>query len=336
MIKKRNLDPSLVQWIMTESGLGPGIGEIKYVAPAASATSQFRTQLNAMGVSEADMFTLPSLAEAAMSGYRNDVMLVSPGAFAETASIGWDKPWSHIIGLGGPNVGGDYSEPGCAIYTSTANVAEVLNITGQNSRFINMIINNVGADADNVAAVKLNNYGCHFKSCHIAGTMAATQAAAVLACSLKIMYAGMYPIFDNCIIGHDVWTTRTGANQGVILFNDATGQVNGGRFNNCDILSVCETATGAFMSVVGSNVVGRGWVFDNCVFNNYTTGTTMNQAFYQSASNSIGDRGVMLKDCILNTKGCDAWQDSNYGNIYGNQPLSAATGGLVVEVSDGG
>lgn len=144
----------------------------------------------------------------------------------------------------------------------------------------------------------------------------------------------MYPIFESCNIGHQVWATRSGANQGVILFNESNTQANGGQFRNCNILSVCETATGAFVSVVGTNVLGRGWSFDNCIFDNYTTGTTMNQAFYQSASNSIGDRAVLLKDCILNTKGCDAWQDSNYGNIYGNQPASNAAGGLVTEVSE--
>ena len=37
MIRKRNLDPSLVNWIMNETGLGPGIGEIHYVAAATSA-----------------------------------------------------------------------------------------------------------------------------------------------------------------------------------------------------------------------------------------------------------------------------------------------------------
>ena len=333
MIKKRNLDPSLIQWIMTQTGLGPGVGEVFYVAPAASATSQYKTQLESMGVNV--VHALPSAAEAKMVAYRNDVMLVAPGAYAETAEIAWDKANSHIIGMGGPNQLGDYSEPGVAIYTATGAVANTINITGQNGIFVGINFQNAGANAANVSAVKLDKYGCFFKDCHIAGTMAATQAAAVLACSLWIRGDGMFPIFENCTIGHDVWTARTGANQGVILFNEAT-QTNGGLFKNCQILSVCETATGAFVSAVGANVVGRGWVFDNCVFNNYTSGTTMNQAFYQSASNSIGDRGIMLKDCILNTKGCDAWQDSNYGNIYGNQPLSAATGGLVIEVSDGG
>lgn len=334
MIKKRNLDPSLVQWIMTVTGLGPGIGEIFWVAPTSSASSQYKTWLtDQLGINE-HVYATPAEAEAAMVAYRNDVMLVMPGAYDATAELAWDKAQSHMIGLGGPNMLGDYSEPNVVLYTDTADVANTINISAPNCMFINMSFQNAGADADNVSAVKLASYGAYFKSCRITGTMAATQAAAVLACSLWIRGAGMYPIFEDCVIGHDVWTTRTGANQGVILFNESNTQTNGGQFKNCQILSVCETATGAFVSVVGNNVLGRGWVFDGCIFNNYTTGTRMNQAFYQSASNSIGDRAVLLKDCILNTKGCDAWQDSDYTNIYGNQPASASSGGLVTEVSE--
>lgn len=327
------------QLIAQQLGI-PFVGKIFFAVPAGSSTSLYEEWARReLEIPAELLFTgalAPSQAFDACSANRNDVVMVFPGAYLLTASISWNKNQTHMVGLAGPNVGGDYSEPGAVLYTTTTEVAEILNITGANCMFRNLNIANVGANAANVAAVKLNKYGCHFKNCHIAGCMAATQAATALACSLKIMYLGMYPVFEDCIIGHDVWTTRTGANQGVILFNDTTGQVNGGLFRNCRILSVCETATGAFVSVVGNNVLGRGWTFDNCIFDNYTTGTRMNQAFYESASNSIGDRTVLLKDCLLNTNGCDAWQDSDNDTVHGNQPLSAATGGLSIEVSDAG
>jgi len=314
----------------------PLVGQIHFAIPAGSSTSLyeewFRTDMDVPAELISTGALAPSQAFGNCSANRNDVVLVAPGAYLHTAEIAWNKAQTHMIGMGGPNVGGDYSEPGVVIYSTTITVASILNITGANCQFHNLAANNVGANAACLSAIKLDKYGCRFKNVHMAGCMAATQAATALANSLQIEYDGHYPIFENGIIGHDVWTTRTGANQGVILFKD--GQVNGGLFKNCQILSVCETATGAFVSVVGANKLGRGWVFDNCIFNNYTTGTTMNQAFYQSASNSIYDRGVMLKDCILNTKGCDAWQDSNYGNIYGNQAAAAAAGGLVTEISD--
>jgi len=269
-----------------------------------------------------------------MSSYRNDVLMVFPGAHEETAELAWSKPHTHMVGLGGPNMLGDYSEPNVVLYSDTITVANTINITGQNCIFHGINFQNAGANAACLSAVKLDKYGCVFKDCRIAGTMATTQAATALACSLWIRGAGMYPIFDRCVIGHDVWTVRTGTAQGVILFNESNTQVNGGWFKDCQILSYCETSSGAFVSVVGNNVLGRGWVFQDCVFNNYTAGTAMDQAFYQSASNSIYDRAILLKDCILNTKGCASWQDSDYGNIYGNQAASAATGGHAIQVSE--
>jgi len=316
----------------------PMLGKIFYAVPAGSSTSLYeewaRTDLDIPAELILTGALAPSQAFDACTANRNDVVCVFPGAYLHTAELAWDKAQTHLVGMGGPNVGGDYSEPGVAIYTTGTAVASVITITGANCQFHNAIINNVGANAACLSAVKLDKYGCIFKNMHIAGCMAATQAAAALANSLQIEYDGMYPIFEDCIIGHDVWTTRSGANQAVILFKD--GQTNGGLFKNCRILSVCETATGAFVGVVGANKLGRGWTFDNCIFDNYTTGTTMNQAFYESAANSIGDRTVILKDCILNTNGCDAWQDDNNDTVHGYMPVAAAAGGLTAEISDGG
>ena len=82
MIKKRNLDPSLIQWIMATSGFGPMVGDIRYVAPDVSSTSQFRSQLYDMGVDEVE--TVIETALDSSVGYRNDVILVAPGTYAET------------------------------------------------------------------------------------------------------------------------------------------------------------------------------------------------------------------------------------------------------------
>lgn len=314
----------------------PLVGQIHFALPAGSSTSLyeewFRTEMDVPAELISTGALAPSQAFGNCSANRNDVVLVAPGAYVHVAEIAWNKAQTHMIGMGGPNVAGDYSEPGAAIYSTTTTVANILNITGANCQFHNIIANNAGANASCLSAIKLANYGCRFKNVHMAGCMAATQAATALACSLWIRGAGMYPVFENCIIGHDVWTTRTGANQGVILFNQANTQTNGGKFKNCDILSVCETATGAFVAVVGNNVLGRGWIFENCNFNNYTTGTTMNQAFYESASNSISDRQVLLNNCTLN--GCDAWQDSNYATILSAMPVANAGGGNAIEVSE--
>ncbi len=82
MIKKRNLDPSLIQWIMATSGFGPMVGDIRYVAPDVSSTSQFRSQLYDMGVDDVETSIETALGKT--TSYRNDVVLVAPGTYAET------------------------------------------------------------------------------------------------------------------------------------------------------------------------------------------------------------------------------------------------------------
>jgi hypothetical protein len=330
MIKKRNLDPSLIQWIMTQTGLGPGIGELKYVAPDTSSTSQFRTQLESMGVSSGDIFTLPSLAEAAMEGYRNDVMLVAPGAYDESSEIAWDKNWAHILGMGGPNTNGDWSEPNVVIYTDSVDNASVVTVTGNNCQFINTTFSNYGNNAACLTPFTLDSYGCYFANCAFQGNMTTNQNTTVAAASLYIAGGGMYPVFDNCVIGQDVWGVRSGANSGQLRFT-GTVQPNGGVLRNCRIVSRSITATCAAVSLAANGAIGRGWVFDNCVFSNeYATPfTQLNNVFYD---NDVAGQTLVLKDCVAH--GYAEWQAGGAGvdrRIFSNMGVATAGGGLVIE-----
>lgn len=324
MIKKRNLDPSLLQWIMAETGLGPGIGELFYVAPATSSTSQFRTQLESMGVS--DISLLPSTAEAKMVAYRNDVMLVAPGAYAETAEIAWDKPWSHIIGMGGNNIGGDYSEPNVVIYTATANVTQTINVTGQNSRFANFVVENNYSDADNLAAALINIYGTHWRNVAFHGHMAATQNTTAAAASLYIGGNGMYPLLEDCIIGQDVWGTRSGANSGVLRFSASTGRPNGGIFRRCQFLSRSITAACALVALPAAQCTGRSWLYDDCHFSNfYDEVTLLTQVFYTVTGTQKFTH--QLRHCTV--AGFTEWQTGDFDVVVADMPITGTGGGLM-------
>ena len=99
MIKKRNLSPDLVQWIMTQSGLDIGTGDLHFVAPASSTTSHYRGWLQSMGV-END-YKIHTTIQAALDktvAYRNDVVLVFPGTYAE--SLVKDLANVQVIGIG--------------------------------------------------------------------------------------------------------------------------------------------------------------------------------------------------------------------------------------------
>lgn len=338
MIRKRNLDSSLIQWIMTVTGLGPGVGDLFWVAPTTASTSQFKSWMETgLGIGET-IYATPTAAEDAMVAYRNDVMLVAPGAYDGTASIGWDKAQSHIIGLGGPNQWGDHSEPNVCIYTDSTQVNNVINITGQNCMFINVNFENYGAHGDNETAVKVNKYAAYFENCRMAGNMTTQQNADASCSSLWIAEAGMYPVFKNCQIGQDVWGARTTANAGVIEYRTTSGasagRPNGSDFIGCRILSVGDDSNCAMVRIAAATAIGRGHRFDNCFFSHFaSTGggdAPLTRGFYMPSA-SVQKDIIHIHNCIA--VGITRWQDEDDEVVWGSMPATATTGGVASELT---
>jgi hypothetical protein len=331
MIKQRNLSGSLVQWIMAQTSLGPGIGEIKYVAPEASSTSQFRTQLQALGAEdEGKVYLTPATAFATMTGYRNDVMLVAPGAYNATAALAWSTPQTHMIGMGGPNQGGDYAEPNCVLYTDTAAVGSVLTITGYNCQFHNMTIQNAGDANTNLTAVTLSKYSNYFKNVAMVGTMVTSQLDVVAAASLYVGANAYNSIFEDCIMGTNVWGTRAGALSGVIRFTNTASSScpQNLLFNRCRVLSAAETVTVAMVAMPANYCLDRIAEFRDCTFHNYSVNDAikLNQVFYDACGTS---HSVLLTGSCA-AIGIDEWQDADGGNtrIGSTMPIVGTGGGL--------
>ena len=330
MIKLRNLDPSLKQWIMTTTGLGPGIGDVHYVVPVGSATSKYNEWLRRdMNVHESKVHHNVLDGYNALTGYRNDCLLVMPGAYDETAELAWAKQNTHLLGLGGPNVGGDWSEPNVVIYSDSVDCASVITVTGANSQFHNVVVSNYGNNSACLTAFTAAIYGLRFKNVAFQGVMTAGNDDVVAAASLYITGAGMYPLFENCTIGQDVWDMREGANSGVLRFTSA-GRPNGGTFRDCKFLSVSNTVTAAAVAVPTGTFIGRSWLFERCSFinSNPDFGTNCNQVFYLEPTGLQKDI-ILLKDCAA--FGYDAWDDASNANILSDMAVPAVTGGLGIE-----
>jgi hypothetical protein len=262
MIKKMNLDPSLVNWLMTTTGLGPGIGDVFYVAPAASSSSQYRTWWQGMGIDESHLFLTVKEAYNAAVTDRNDVILKAPGIETVTAELDWEKNRTHLIGLGGPQQKG--YESGTGLYSSTITVANVLHNTGVNNQFHNITVMNAGANATCLSAFKNAGYGTRLIGSQIIGCAAATQAATALANSLAIASGGYYFYAENCNIGSTDYGTL-GANTACHILFEADGMSSDGTFKNCNISATIDATTRTLI-YIGTNGIDRDWVFDNCTF----------------------------------------------------------------------
>ena len=323
---KRELQYRLIASIGERLGVGPALGQIKYVAVSGG---YYEDNLLDIGIKSDSIFTTVTEAEDACVADRNDVVAVTPGAYDEEAEIDWDKEYTHLVGLGGANIGADYSEYGVVIYTDTTAVAKVLDVTGHHSQFHNFIVENNANNAGNLAAANIGAYGTRWKGVAFHGNMQATQNATEACASLYIGAAGMYPLVEDCIIGQDVWGTRAAANSGVLRFSETGGRPNGGIFRRCQFLSTGSTVTCAMVAIPAATSSGRGWLFDSCTFQHFNdAGASLNQAFY-SVGSGVQKHSMLLHNC--SAFGIDEWQDADDDVVIATMPITGTGGGLHIE-----
>ena len=339
MIKKRNLDPSLIQWVMSQTGLGPGIGELQYVAPASSATSQYRTQLQSMGVNEVHL--LPSAAEAKMVAYRNDVMLVAPGTYTEAATLTWGKSQTHLLGIGNPT----WRQGGkTRIQTTVEAATATIDVTASGVFFGGLNISQNGAFAACVTGLRLSSTYFSARKLDIRGFLQSAVAAVEGASCLEFAHGSSYGFgstFEDCNIGTMSGANRTAtgaACNGVIYF--ATSSQNGSpgayvEFHNSRILSRCEDAGGAMVKVLAATWgMDRLVWWNNCLFANYweNYADNLDGAFYFDATDHASGK-MLLTNCHL--AGIDQWQTQDCADLYATMPIVGLGGGIEREPNAG-
>jgi hypothetical protein len=275
MIKRRNVDPSFINWIQNNTGIGPGIGAIKYLVPDSSATSQYRTFLRDMGVGYGDMFTSLAAGYAALTEDRNDVLLAFPGTYTSTASLAWDKSQTHLIGVGGPNqryCPTTPTEGAIMLNCSTANVASIIDVTGHHVQIQGIQTQNTANDADNVCDIKVRGKNLFLKHCHLRGGNGAAQLAADAGIPLYVdgssaSYSANGLLAEDCIFGTSGNDKRT-AGPGAVMFKGSASSCFNPVFRRCTFEMRCETSGSANPQLIDVEqaAVDRMLLFDNCVF----------------------------------------------------------------------
>ncbi|KKL62262.1 hypothetical protein LCGC14_2186950 [marine sediment metagenome] len=322
MINRRNLDPSLLNWLMGITGLGPGLGDVHYLVPVASAyyswlRDDLKQEPSKIHFNLADGYN-------ALTASRNDVLLTYPGTYLATTEQVWAKANTHLIGMAGPNVLGDHTEPSVVFHTQTANVAATLSVTGGGCQFHNFQLINNASDADNLTAGEIDSYSSYWKNVAFQGHYGATQNSTAVCASLYIMDGAFNPIFDHCTIGQDNWGTRSAANSGVLRFADTTGRPSGGQFLDCLFLSRSVTSTVCMVAVPAAQCIGRSWLFKNCHFSNfYDEVTLLNQVFYTVTGTQKFT--MQLKGC--SSAGFTEWQTGDFSVVVSDMPITGLGGG---------
>lgn len=331
---RKTVYESLVPWLMGVTGLGPGIGDIAFLVPVDSATSLYRTKLHEMGVPYPEMFASLANAYAAVSANRNDVILVLPGAYLETANCAWAKSQTHMVGLGGPNTNNDYTMAGTHIYTTTSAVAATITVTGNHCQFHNFSTSNVGAATSNLAAVALDGYNCSFKNVTMQGIMTSQQIGVITTASLIMEANAHNSLFDSCVIGQNQWGSRTSAG-GHLLFSGATMGIANNTFRNTLFLSESSTAGVGMIHFDNVNNVDRMLLFDNCHFDNFSPDyAVLCTSIITKAIQVLSSANIGFRNCSSNgyTSFCSAVQNVSgaAGSLVGsNMTAGSANGGVM-------
>lgn len=320
----RGLDPAVLAWIMGTLGVGPGIGEVHFVVKEDSA--YYSWLRDDMRMNSSLIHHTVTAGEDALTASRNDVLCVYPGAYDETARIAWTKSFTHMIGLGGLAVGSDYTEPIVNIYSDTASLAEIIDVTGNAVQFHNLHISNVGNAVDSFAALTLDGYSCTFRNCAFSNMMTAGSDGVEAAAAVYIAQLGAHCLWDNCIFGQDEWDERTANNSGVLRFinTSSSGGPKGGRLYRCQFRSRSDTIGVCMVAIPSNYGIGRNWLFEDCSFVNFSTDHTypLTQCFYDACATT---HDIILKNCVA--RGITEWK-TVAGQVYIDMPAYNASGGI--------
>lgn len=338
MIKRRNLDPSLINWI-NGLNLGPAVGDIKFACRADSSGSRaYVGWLQSMGVDNDDLYigaTSPASAYAACTAGRGDHVIVMPGWYNLGATgLVMNKRDTHVVGGSTMPQIGMYGSP-TVLYnsvTTTSNGYSVLMSAEQNS-LRNVTVSAYGNHANQKSAIKITQSNMYLKAVTCFNFGGSTIAGTANATDLWIdtsVPGGTSSVFENCIIGNPGTTTRTSTSSSVILFG-TTGGGGGGQnvfFKDCKILSKAETAGVPMVRLPATYTADRIVEFDHCTFYNFWTnwGGSLNQVFDDQCTTT---HTIALTDCSL--YGVTAWQTTDTGYIkVASGPTQGAAGGIGV------
>jgi len=328
--KGRGLDPAVLGWLMGTLGVGPGIGEVHFLAGIDTVYESWLRD---------DMRVNPSLihhtlaaGEDALTAGRNDVLLVYPDTYTVTASLTWDKAMTHMVGMGGPLSRGAMGV-GCLFNLETTSINQVIDVQGHNVQFHNFQVRNDYAHGDNLCGLKLSTGRNFFgKNLHIVGECATTQINEDDNCALWLYSTGSArpwgAKFVDCKIGDAGEVVRTKG--GPIYFSGTTGStLKDVEFENCRIVGWSETAANPLVTLAASYCIDRYLLFKDCLFYNYSVNNVnnLNEVFQDNCGTT---HHICLMNCLA--VGVDAWTDASLDYVFGAMPVEAANCGIGTKI----
>jgi hypothetical protein len=322
--RKRELKERMLAWIAAKLGVGPALGNIYYVV---DADSLYEANLLGMGIKSSEIVHSLIDGEDLLTTGQNDVLCVAGSSIiTETESCTWDKSYTHMVGLGGPQKASP--DVGTGFTTATATVAAIVNNTGTGNQFHDVTLTNAGAAAACLTAFKNAGPGTFLKGCQIIGMMGATACDTTLASSLEIAASGYYFEAQDCVFGTSDYQAQGSDTNAVVLFSNTTGgsAPSDGIFKRCSFKTQIAASTRCMIYLATAGM-DRDWVFDNCIFYAYATNhaVVMDQVVGGTLAST---HDLVFKHCAgINIT---AWKTDTDACTWTVGPDSTAKGGVTI------
>jgi hypothetical protein len=328
MIRKRNLDPALLQWIHSVTGIGPGIGEVHYLVDVDTAFYSWLR--DDMRQDNALIHHDPEVAHAEMTTNRNDCLLVFPGDYTGTGAdpLTWSKSKTHMLGLAFARTPHPTMQ-GVVIRTiSTSGVYAMLN-TGSDNIFSKINFTQWGQNAACVCAVKEQGNHNSFLDCGIVGMIRSQTSQDTDGCSLwintAVSNAGQGNLYQDCVIGDSGGAERTVANGQILLGpTGIEGAGNNIHLLRCKINSRAADVDPCAILASANYCLDRQLLIEDCVFYNFVLNHTATKPAYVIRDGCNTTHDIILKNSVHH--GFTAWTN-NVTHCFNTAPDAADGGG---------
>ena len=320
-------------WIMQETGMGPGVGDVHYLVDASSA--YYNWLRDDLRVETSKIHFTPQVGYDHLTANRNDVLCVFPATYGITSKLTWAKAQTHMLGVGNPTW-----RQGGKIRIQNTGVAEAatVDVTASGVFFGGLNITQSGANSACLTALRLSSTYFHAKKLDLRGHLASQVAAIEQASSLEFAAAssaGFGSTFEDCNIGTSSGSKRTAASAAVSsgVVNFAVASQSGSpagyaEFKRCRFLSWSEDADCNIIRLESVYASDRYLMFEDCWFYNFWTNKTdqLDVCFYGDFG-TIGSPVIMLKGSTAGF-GFDKWTASATSNLRADMPIVGTAGGL--------
>jgi len=273
---------------------------------------------NNSGLKPTEPLKLLSAAEDKCTANKHDGVFImgSATAITETASITWDKSYTHLIGLTAPTMFGIRNR----VATSTATVNPLITISGNGCVFQNVMFSNEGSAATTAAVCAILSGSRNYFSNVTFRKLGALAVVDASKRDIKISSSDGENYFYRCTFGTDTYDGSADAANYVMEFV-ASSETARNVFDECWWLG--SGSAGASFITAGASSLSSFQLFKNCIFTNNDHGTmnAMTQAF--AINESCGGH-LIMHNCL--SYGATNLETSDSNMIITNPASAAATG----------